>query len=188
MVKRKKLLDWEAPPAARGCEAPGCAEPGPYRAPKSRERLGQYHWFCLEHVREYNAAWNFFEGMDQADIENFRDLDVIGHRPTWPLGLGPLNGKSGSIRDPYRFRAQEAAGAWPDASGDTPKPRARPEQQEALAELELAEETTTAQIRQRYKELVKRYHPDLNGGDKRGEERLKDVNRAYAVLMDSGYG
>lgn len=188
MGKRKKLLDWETPPEPRMCGAPGCAEPGAHRAPKSRERLGQYHWFCLKHVREYNATWNFFEGMDRADIEDFRTKDVIGHRPTWPLGLGPMSGSADSIRDHFRFFSQEAAGAFHGSNGGAGKRWLQPAERQALAELELEPETTVDEIKRRYKQLVKRYHPDLNGGDKKSEERLKDVNEAYAFLMSCGYG
>lgn len=187
MARRKKLLEWEAPPAPRACEAPDCEAPGAHRAPKSRERLGQYHWFCVEHVREYNATWNFFEGMDRADIENFRTKDIVGHRPTWPLGFGSMSGTVNSIRDHFHFFSQEAANTLHGTNGVSGR-QPKPEERQALAELELEPETTVDEIKSRYKELVKRHHPDLNGGDKKSEERLKNVNKAYAVLMSCGYG
>ena len=43
------------------CDHAGCDLPGLYPAPKSRQRLNERYHFCLEHVREYNKKWNFFE-------------------------------------------------------------------------------------------------------------------------------
>ena len=79
-------LEDETPVEARQCEREGCAEAGEHRAPKSRGALNDYYWFCLEHVREYNATWDFFDGMDESEIENFRERDMTWHRPTWRLG------------------------------------------------------------------------------------------------------
>src|ERR687892_757425 len=47
------------------CQWPGCRCAGEYRAPKSRERLREFYLFCLDHVRAYNRAWDFFKGMNQ---------------------------------------------------------------------------------------------------------------------------
>ena len=44
------------------CEAKGCEEPGLYPAPKGRGHEGEYHRFCLDHVREYNKSYNYFSG------------------------------------------------------------------------------------------------------------------------------
>ena len=69
------------------CEWPGCTEPGLYPAPKGRAREGQYHRFCLDHVREYNKSYNYFAGLpDEAVVKHQKD-DMIGHRPTWSLGV-----------------------------------------------------------------------------------------------------
>ena len=188
MVKRKQLLEWEDQPEPRPCTAPGCAEPGLYRAPHSRENLADLHWFCLEHIREYNASWNYFAGMDEEDIDRFRAEDIIGHRPTWPLGVGPMSDAANTIADPFRFFARDAEEALNSTQAAKANRMVRPEERRALAKLELAPETTPPELKSRYKELVKRYHPDLNGGDRQGEERLKDVTEAYAFLVSAGYG
>ena len=65
---------------------PGCGAPGEYRAPKSRNQLHDYWWFCLEHVRGYNAAWDYYKGMSPGEIEAQLRADTSWQRPTWPLG------------------------------------------------------------------------------------------------------
>ena len=68
---------------------------GEYRAPKSRDHLRAFHHFCLDHVRDYNRAWDFFSGMSQSEIEEYLREDVTWHRPTGPLGNGmPKNGSA----------------------------------------------------------------------------------------------
>ena len=76
----------EARPDLRRCDHPDCAGAGEYRAPKGRERLQEYFWFCLDHVRQYNLSWNYFEGMNEREIEYIRRRDTIWERPTWRLG------------------------------------------------------------------------------------------------------
>jgi len=183
-VKRRKLLQPEAAVEPRPCEALGCTAEAAHRAPHSRDRMAEHRWLCLEHAREYNAAWDFFSGMSQAQIEDYVKESVTGHRPTWPFGLGTLGFatmsdllKSGRVRDPLGAFAGEAK-AQP-----RPAPRVPPEQRKAFAKLNLSPGSTLKEIKQRYKELVKRYHPDMNGGDRAGEAQLRDVNEAYRTLV-----
>ena len=67
------------------CSHPGCQAEGVFRAPKGREREGEYFTFCKDHVREYNATYDYFRGMDDESMAKFRQADAIGHRPTWRL-------------------------------------------------------------------------------------------------------
>jgi hypothetical protein len=174
----------EVPP--RPCEQPGCAGFGEFRAPRDRSRLNEYRWFCLDHVREYNRAWDYYKGMGPAEIENELRSDSGWQRPTWPLGrLGGFNPfESEYVRDPLGILR------------DTPLHKAKRERQKrpdeppaelraALDLLDLAWPLDSTVLRARYKELAKRYHPDANGGDRQAEERLKDINRAYSLLRQS---
>ncbi len=167
----------------RPCDHPGCSAEGAYRAPRSPRDLRRYYWFCLEHVRAYNAAWDFFADMTEEEIEAFRRDDVTGHRPTWPVGIG------------VRFQRLWASPAFADlfgvlyGDGGTPKGDADPaaalpaSERDALAVLNLGATATLAEIKGRFKELAKRYHPDVNHGDKAAEERLKLVIEAYRYLI-----
>ena len=143
----------------RACDWPGCAVPAEHRAPKSPHELDSHYWFCLAHVRVYNGQWDFFAGMNQAEIEAFQRENATWHRPTWPFGERP---------------------------GPEPRPRGDTKTRQALAELQLGAEVGLKDIKNRYKQLAKRYHPDANGGDKRAEERLKRINEAYEYLLARG--
>ena len=164
--------------APRLCDHPDCRETGEFRAPRGRDTLNEYYWFCLEHVREYNATWDFFRGMPPDEIERWRRADVVGGRPSWPLGAkGPryLQFGTENLRDAIkRFFAGGAA--------EQPPRRILTPEEEALAVLELDPSATPAQVKAQYKKLAKRHHPDANGGDKAAEDRLKVINQAYTFL------
>jgi len=171
----------------RPCAKPGCEGEGGYKVTRSRERLGEYMWLCLEHAREHNEAWDFFRGMDEKDIESFRNDAITGHRPTWPLGK-----RAARMQNPFgNAQFTDTYGTFEKDADSAPEVR-RPErtltrlQIQALDSLRLPHGATLIEIKARYKELVKRFHPDANGGDRGAEERLKQVIKAYGVLRASG--
>src|SRR5258708_32746139 len=79
-------LETASVPPMRPCGHPGCAGRGDFRAPRSKSELNAFYWFCLDHVRAYNAAWNYYAGMSEAEIEAEIRSDTVWQRPTWPLG------------------------------------------------------------------------------------------------------
>jgi curved DNA-binding protein CbpA len=188
--RRPRFYEPETPPQPTHCQHPECELPGVYRAPKSRKQLNEYFWFCLDHVREYNKAWDYYAGMSQAEIEKQVRNDVVGQRPTWPLGKWGAHGPRGqSYRVHSDFvpddvkEALNGAQAKEQRERETRRRNARlSKEDQALAVLELAAPVTMQEIRTRYRELVKKLHPDANGGDKSAEERLKVVNQAYSTL------
>ncbi len=168
--------DPDAP--GRPCDCPGCECPGDYRAPKSRTSLNAYWWFCLEHVREYNASWDFYKGMTPGQIEAQTRLDTQWQRPTWPLGrLGARFLNEDALRDPLENLAASRRRSAQRAAELAPA-----ELREPLTILGLAWPVTLDVVKTRYKELAKRNHPDANGGDRAAEERLKTINIAYAAV------
>ena len=172
-----------------GCVAPGCRAEATHKAPKSRDELDCYVWFCLEHVRDYNASWDYYAGMDENQIEAHRRQDVTWRRPTWPLGGRQGNGKDAwgvPFEDPFELfgdRVGDRAGDGAKRSTAPPGPP-RTKTDQALAVLELSAPVTMDDVKARYIELVKRFHPDTNGGDKTAEERLKLINEAYTTLKN----
>lgn len=170
--------DPEAP--GRACDVPGCAAAGEYRAPRSRAELNEYWWFCLEHVRAYNASWDFYKGMSAAQIELHLRSDTSWRRPTWPLGRlgGTYRASEDTLRDPLRVMAAGLMGDAPRARSD----RAPAELREPLATLGLHWPLSMQTLRARYRDLAKQHHPDANNGDRAAEERLKVINLAYATL------
>ena len=185
----------EARPASRACEAPGCDQPGEYRAPKGRDREGEYYWYCLDHVRAYNKSYNYFAGMDDEAVRSFQKDAVIGNRPTWRMGSDaqgahaqPMGGRgrsrwAGDRRDPFGFFT-EADAPPPEAP---PRRQVRNQERQALDALGLDETARPDQVKAAYKTLVKRHHPDANGGDRSCEDRLRQVLQAYAYLKSAGF-
>jgi hypothetical protein len=167
--------DPDAP--GRACDMPGCTAVGEYRAPRSRRELRDWLWLCLEHVRAYNAAWDYYRGMSPGQIEAEIRADVSWQRPTWPLGRlgGQEWGHTAWLEDPLGALASSAARR---RKAETAPAELKPH----LATLELTWPLTLDTLKARYKELAKRHHPDANGGDRSAEERLKTINLAYATL------
>lgn len=168
-----------AGPADRICAWPQCAACGEYRAPLSRDALRDYQWLCLEHVREFNRRWDYFQGMATEEIEAHRRDDITWSRPTWAPGLNTADMR---LKDPFELlhahgftakrRRQEASPARPPSTAQT-----------HAATLGLSPGFSIAELKQRYKTLAKQHHPDLHGGDRHQEERLKEINAAYTWLL-----
>ena len=163
----------------RSCDSPGCAAEGAYRAPKSRSAINDYHWFCLEHVRAYNASWDYYRGMTPGQIEQETRHDTSWQRPTWPLGsIGRQPFDETLLRDPLHVLS---AGRVKREGG--PAAAAMPAQlRDPIQTLGLDWPVSMDVLKTRYKELAKRHHPDANGGDRGAEERLKTINIAYATV------
>jgi hypothetical protein len=193
MSQRRRRIDelLELPGAEKQatklCEWPGCKRVGEYRAPKSRERLRTFFFFCIEHVRDYNRAWDFFSGMNQDEIEAYLREDVTWHRPTWKIGSpGDQHGDGWRWQDPFEvlMSGPDTGGAGAKAEWDRPTSRLG-KRERMLKVMELEHDATPEELKARYKELAKRHHPDVNGGDRDAEERLKLINEAYNYLRDS---
>ena len=179
----------EPEPPARLCDHPGCEAGGDFRAPRSRLELDHYFWFCLDHVRAYNSAWNYYAGMNEAEIEAEIRRDTTWQRPTWKLGMRHGPAYEARMRDPFGFYADNARSGnghrrageqGPDASARVASAR-----EQALAVFDIDPPFTQTSLKARYKVLVKLHHPDAHGGDKAAEEKLKIINQAYTTLKAS---
>ena len=174
-------------PQTRMCEAPDCVGPGDCRVSKSPKNLSEYIWYCAVHARAHNEAWDYFKGMDDNDIQRFKEEALTGHRPTWPLGKRGARARMGQsplggVRDRHAMFAEDVD----DAAVRRPERQLTRLQSISMDTLQLPHGATLIEIKARYKELVKRFHPDANGGDRGAEERLKQVIKAYGVLRASG--
>ncbi len=172
------------------CEWDGCTLAGEHRAPKAPNQLREYRWFCMEHARAYNRSWNFFDGMSESEVRRYIKGNATGHRPTWSMGA--QKGVPGDDR--WGEGIDDAFDIFGEPSGngraDGPRPAARrrfpPRVVAAFESLGLEQTATLHEVRVRYKELVKRFHPDANGGDRTMEGRLEQVIQAYNHLKASG--
>jgi curved DNA-binding protein CbpA len=187
--------DAELKQDAPQCQWDGCEEAGLYRAPVGRLKEGEYFRFCFQHVREYNKSYNYFSGLDDTEIARFQKEAMTGHRPTFPMGG---NAASRASPDFSRLRSGAASyynrlrdpfglfGAAARSMGEQRHRAVKPLEAKALETLGLSYNATGAEIKARYKTLVKRHHPDTNGGDRGSEERFRAVIQAYRLLKQAG--
>lgn len=190
----------DEPRAAEGpvCERPGCKAPGAFRAPKGRSQEGRYFKFCLEHVREYNASYNYFAGMTDAAVAAYQKDAMIGHRPTWTMGVNgaarsPDGAAEGTAKRDWAYvdplgvlNGENFRQARRRAPEEPKKPRYSGPVRRALDVLGLEEGADGPSIKAQYKALVKRFHPDANGGDRSFEERFRDIIKAHDTLKTAG--
>jgi hypothetical protein len=171
----------------RRCEAPDCDEAGEFRAPGERpsgfDGPGDYRWFCLDHVRAFNSGYDYFQGMSADEILDaqsplhgweretraFRPTGGADSPPRWADFVDPLEAISGRAR--ARRPAERRDGIV-----------VPPDQRRALDVLGLPLDADRRALRSRYSELVRKYHPDRNGGDRGHEARLQEVVEAYQLL------
>ena len=177
------------------CQWPKCGAPATHRAPKGRLRAGEYWRFCLEHVREYNNSYNFFAGMSEDAVAKYQKDAITGHRPTWKMGsLGGQRGPAGSRRadgwaaeDPFGLFGEATAGGNGHARPTAEGRKILNAQRRALDVLGLEANAKRTDIKARFKVLVKRHHPDANGGDRGSEDQLRDIISAYNYLKSAGF-
>lgn len=171
--RRSKYFAPQTEDTARKCDHPGCNEPGEYRAPKDR-RLKEYYWFCLKHVQEYNAKWNYYDGLDEEEAgthERSRMHFKFGSRIKYNFGFD-FKGNF-EFFDDYQpdFFAMNT-------------PYFNEQERKCLKIMELSEEGLTVEIvKKQYKKLVKKYHPDVNRDDADAEEKFKQLGTAYKTLL-----
>ncbi|MCB2074499.1 MAG: J domain-containing protein [Novosphingobium sp.] len=174
----------------RACDWPECPEEGEFRAPGGRpagfDGPGEYRWYCLDHIREFNSGYDFFDGMDAEEIlraqsplngweretRAFRPTAGVDSAPRWADFSDPLDAISARARSMKRNRRAE----WEAAQ------RFNPEERQALETMGLPPESDRRALRERYSQLLHRYHPDRNGGDRSMEKRLQQVVEAYQLL------
>ena len=183
------------------CNWPGCDGAATHRAPKGRLRENEYWRFCVAHAREYNQSYNYFAGMSDEAVAQFQKDSIVGHRPTWKIGMnGPINGRAkrkvdrhdsefGDASDPFDMFGEVGGRGRPDFEARRPESRMlRNAERKALEALGLERTATAHEVKMRFKILVKRHHPDANGGDRSTEDRLREIIQAYNYLKSVKFG
>ena len=161
----------------RRCAAKGCNGEGLYPAPKSRDALRDYIWFCLDHVRAYNKSWNYYDGLQGAALEAEIRRATTWERPSWKFATG----------QPSEDYFEDPLGLFDFGQRNETKSgrKLTTEERKAWKTLNLAPVDDFDIVKKRYKQLVKENQPDKNGGDAYAEERLKDINLAYSLIRKS---
>ncbi|MGB0749519.1 MAG: J domain-containing protein [Magnetospiraceae bacterium] len=146
--------------------------------------MTEYVWYCLDHIRAVNRAWNYYEGLSEDEVEADLRLDTTWRRPSWKFGTTRMEARAREqfYEDPLRaFDGQHEDKRHQRYEAETREP---PEQARALKTLGLSPPTTLEAVKARYKELVKCHHPDANQGSKESEEKFKEISDAYRILRD----
>jgi DnaJ domain len=174
------------------CEHPGCEEAGAHKAPKGRNFEGQYLLLCIKHVQEYNKSFNYFNGMDDEKVRAYQKDSVTGHRPTWSMGIETKADPNAYVdtleilKKAARSRTARVRAAS-SAAVDPKRPVVGNAARKAFETMGLDETADKAAIRTKYKELVKRLHPDANAGDRSNETRMMAVIEAYNYFKTTGF-
>ncbi len=171
--------------AAKCCDMPYCPSEGTFRAPKDRS-LSDHYWFCQDHITEYNRAWNFFDGMNQREVEEHILNSMFGDRPTWRFDSDGM-AEENLRRQAWEFHGtgqadEQSSRAWQEYQSNSNKVHHDSAEFEALAIFGLEPPVTLETIKKRYKDLAKKHHPDLNRGCVKSENILKRINMSYTVL------
>jgi len=196
--RRQRAMSGAVETSTRCCDWPGCEATGKYRAPRAPDRLTEYRWFCLDHVRRYNAEWNFFADQAEDDLEAILRGASVWERPTWRLGGAP-KGPQGihphaegeawarwGFRDPLEVLGENATINAPDTPAPRPKRRLTRQEQHAMDTLEVPHQVEQrSEVRRAYRDLVKDLHPDMNSGENPHAERLARVLKAWEILRQS---
>ena len=182
---KKNNLSWEKT-MFRKCDKSECEEKGEFKAPKSRVLLNEYYFFCLKHIKEYNKSWDFYKGLSVNQIENSMRDDIIWNRPSWPLKGNPykvieqideffidhFDNFNSNEKNNYFFKNRLLDAKFTK------------EENTALLTLNLKMPITLEKIKKNYKKLVKIFHPDVNGNNKKAEEKFKEISKSYKILLN----
>ena len=188
-------------PGEKPCDFEGCSKPSTARAPKSRENLNEFYNFCQVHAAQYNKSWNFYAGMSEGQIRAAQENEAMtGGRPTWDMKVS-RNSRVNAAINAKNTGGSAGANGWQDSFGlferrvnDQAGPamseaeaRMGKLERQAMAELGLEPGTAKEAVKARYHELLKRFHPDTNGGDRATEVKLQSVIKAYKTLKKAGH-
>ena len=161
------------------CEWENCKETGDFKAPVEKDNSKNHRWLCVEHIKLFNKSWNYFEGMNQSEIENFLKSDMTWHRPTQRFGSSDNFFNilwNNALNDKFNFFKQEK-----NAHNLNGK-KLSEKDMDAFKIMGLELNASWPIIQKKFKTLVKRFHPDKNSGNKQFEDKLKRITLAYSHI------
>ena len=186
-------------PGEKPGDWPDCTKAATAKAPKSREQLNTFYEFCQAHAGEYNKSWNFYAGMNEAQVRAAKENEAMtGGRPTWDMKASKNSREAAAFAAKMGTANTKGAGSWQDSFGLFGR-RTREQtgpagedtlrlgklERAALATLDLDVRTDKAGVKARYHEMLKRFHPDLNQGDRGAEAKLQSVIKSYTTLKNA---
>ncbi|MDI1280579.1 J domain-containing protein [Brevundimonas sp.] len=185
-------------PGEKACDWPDCSKPATARAPKSRERLNDFYDFCQSHAGTYNKNWNFYAGMSEGQVRAAQENEAMtGGRPTWDMKASKNSREAAGNAAKLGKAHTGPSGSWSNSFGlfdrrtqEQVNPaddhRVGKLERAAMSDLGLEPGAEKSDIKARYHEMLKRFHPDTNGGDRGAEAKLQSVIRAWKILKKAG--
>jgi len=177
---KSTLLESDDGKKIRLCQEKDCFNEGEYEAPKSPNSKEKY-FFCLHHIKIYNKRWNYFAGKSQKQIYDFQKNDFFEGRPTRPFSYGydtkiKFDFEYSLDHEKIKFKKKNKSFFSSDKKSNS-------KVQEALKIFSLSDDFSEKTLKKRYKELVKKYHPDLNRSFLKKDSKIKEINNAYNFLL-----
>jgi len=161
------------------CDWNNCLEEASYKAPVEKDNSKEYRMLCLNHIKEFNKNWNYFEGMDDNQIYEFLKSDITWHKPTQSFGSSDnffkilWNNALKSDKNKYKADGQfDYMSQFKFNSNDV----------KAFGILGISIGVKWEKVQDKFKKLVKKFHPDMNAGNKKYEDKLKIITLAYTQL------
>jgi len=161
------------------CEWDNCKEIGDFKAPVEKDNSKKYKWMCEEHIKLFNKNWNYFEGMNQSEIESFLKSDITWHRPTQKFGsTDNFFNKlwNNALNDKFNFFHQEKI------INNLNGRKLNEKDRDAFSIMGVDVNAGWPIIQKKFKTLVKKFHPDKNSGSKEFEDKLIKITLAYSHL------
>jgi len=161
------------------CEWDSCKESGKFKAPLEKDNSKNYRWLCEEHIKLFNKNWNYFDGMNQDEIEDFLKSDLTWHRPTQKFSSADNFFNilwNNALSDKFNFFKQEKI------SNNLKNKKLTEKDRDAFRIMGLNFDAKWPVIQKKFKMLVKKFHPDRNSGNKEFEDKLKKITLAYSHL------
>jgi hypothetical protein len=161
------------------CDYKNCKKIGKHKAPIEKDNSKKFRWLCLDHIKEFNQRWDYFKGMSDHEIYNFLKSDMTWHKPTQSF-----NSPDNFFNILWKNTLNEGENILNTEYGKKIKTKIyfSNKDREAFKIIGLEVGAKWDIIQNQFKKLVKKYHPDMNAGDKKFEEKLKIVTLAYTQL------
>mgnify|MGYP001433066985 FL=1 len=164
------------------CDWNKCNKPGEYKAPVEKDNSKEYRLLCLDHVKEFNKNWNYFSGMNDSEIYNFLKSDMTWHKPTQSFGSSDNFFKvlwKNALNDEYKSLNIN------QKNSNSINFKFDQNDLKAFNILGLKIGLDWKKIQKKFKILVKKFHPDMNSGNKKFEDKLKVITLAYTQLKNT---
>ncbi len=160
------------------CDAVNCKKEGIYPAPKSRNQLNDYYFFCIDHVRDFNKSWNYFEGLDEQEFEKEIRKSTTWERPSWKFGTKKIDD---NIKEIFNNFKKEYKG------NKNKQNQINTKTDNAWQVLELSPNSSIKDVKKKYKALAKKWHPDttldFDNNKMYAKEKFVKVTNAYKKII-----